>query len=75
MDLHENPEANSVTATFELPGFNKDDVQIDVCGGGLAVAVGNKISTEHKQSGYAMCERWYGKFSRTLQLPQAVTVR
>ena len=75
MDLHENPEANSVTATFELPGFNKDDVQIDVYNGKLTVAVGNQISTGHEQSGYAMRERWYGKFSRTLQLPQAVTVR
>ena len=51
MDLHENPEANSVTATFELPGFNKDDVQIDVYNGKLTVAVENEISTEREQSG------------------------
>jgi len=75
MDLHENPAANSVTATFELPGFNKEDVQIDVHNGKLTVAAENKISSEHEQSGYAVRERQYGKFLRTLQLPQAVKVR
>jgi HSP20 family protein len=75
MDLHENAESNTVTATFELPGFKKEDVQIDMQNGRLTVSAENKISSEHDESGYAVRERRYGKFSRTLQLPQGVKVK
>ncbi|ESK93504.1 small heat shock protein [Moniliophthora roreri MCA 2997] len=72
MDLHENAEKNLVTATFELPGLKKEDVQIDIHGGRLTVSGETKVSEEHQQEGYAIRERRYGKFSRTLQLPQGI---
>jgi len=72
MDLHENKENNTVTASFELPGVKKEDVNIDVHNGRLTVSAETQISTDHDQSGYAVQERRYGKFSRTLQLPQGV---
>ncbi|TFK69561.1 HSP20-like chaperone [Pluteus cervinus] len=72
MDLHENTESNLVTATFELPGLKKEDVQIDVHNGRLSVSAESKISSEHEEKGYAVRERRYGKVSRTLQLPQGV---
>ncbi|KAF9259385.1 HSP20-like chaperone [Marasmius fiardii PR-910] len=72
MDLHENAEKNTVTATFELPGLKKEDVQIDVRDGQLTVSGETKISEEHNQEGYAVRERRFGKFSRTLRLPQGV---
>ena len=75
MDLHENTEANTVTATFEFPGFKKEDVQIDVHNGKLTVAAESNISSERKESGYTVVrERQYGRFSRTLQLPPGVKV-
>lgn len=74
MDLHENNEANSVTATFEFPGLKKEDVHIDVHNGKLTVAAESKSSSEHEEGGYAVRERRYGKFLRTLQLPQGVKV-
>jgi HSP20 family protein len=74
MDLHENKESNTVTATFEFPGFKKEDIQIDMQNGRLTVAAENKISSEHEESGYAVRERRYGKFLRTLQLPLGVKV-
>lgn len=74
MDLHENAENNQVTATFELPGLKKEDVEIDVHNGRLTISAENKISSEHEDKGYAIRERRYGKFSRTLQLPQGVKV-
>lgn len=74
MDLHENTEANSVTATFELPGLKKEDVQIDVHNGRLTISAESKLSADHEKSGYAVRERRYGKFARTLQLPQGVKV-
>ncbi|KAJ7794161.1 small heat shock protein [Mycena olivaceomarginata] len=72
MDLHENPENNTVTATFELPGIKKEDVQIEALPGRLRVSAECKISGEHEKDGYAIRERRFGKYARTLQLPQGV---
>ncbi|KAG5653840.1 hypothetical protein H0H81_010113 [Sphagnurus paluster] len=72
MDLYENSENNSVTATFELPGMKKDDVQIDLHNGRLTVSGESKMSSDRHEGGYAVRERHYGKFSRTLQLPEGV---
>ena len=75
MDLHEDDEKNLVTATFEFPGVSKDDIQIDFHSGRLTVSSETKQSSEHNEGGYAVRERRFGKFSRTLQLPQDVKVR
>ena len=72
MDLHENVEANTVTATFELPGLKKEDVKIDLHNGRLTVSAESKVSSEHEEGGYAVRERRFGKLSRTLQLPVGV---
>ncbi|KAK7034735.1 hypothetical protein VNI00_012142 [Paramarasmius palmivorus] len=72
MDLYEDAKNNVVTATFELPGLKKEDVQIDVHNGRLTITGESKISEEHETDGYAVRERSFGKFSRTLRLPQNV---
>jgi HSP20 family protein len=72
MDLHENKDTNTVTATFELPGLKKEDVNIDVLNGRLSVSGESKLSEERNEDGYAVRERRFGRFSRTLQLPQGV---
>ena len=74
MDLHENAEKNSVTATFEFPGLSKEDVQVDVNNGRLTVSAETKKDLEKDEHGYAVKERQYGKFFRSLQLPQGVNV-
>jgi HSP20 family protein len=74
MDLHEDTERNIVTAVFELPGVSKESVQIDLHNGKLTVSAETKQSEEHDEAGYAIRERRYGKFSRTLQLPQGIKV-
>ncbi|KAF8804415.1 HSP20-like chaperone [Phlegmacium glaucopus] len=72
MDLHEDAEKNTVTAIFEFPGLSKDDVQVDVNNGRLSVAAETKKDTQKEEHGYAVRERLYGKFLRTLPLPQGV---
>ncbi|KAJ3901516.1 HSP20-like chaperone [Lentinula edodes] len=72
MDLHENADKNTVTATFELPGLKKEDVQIDVHDGRLTISGESKVSSEHNEDGYAVRERRYGSFARALQLPRGV---
>ncbi|SRR5258705_4137677 len=72
MDLHEDTESNLVTATFEFPGVSKDNIQIDLHNGKLTVSAETKLSEEQNENGYAVRERRYGKYSRTLQLPQGI---
>ena len=74
MDLHEDSESNTVTATFELPGLKKEDVHIDVHHGHLSVSGETSQASEKEDDGYAIRERRFGKFSRTLKLPQGVKV-
>ncbi|KAI0742739.1 small heat shock protein [Daedaleopsis nitida] len=70
MDLHEDREKNVVTATFELPGLAKENVQLDVKDSVLTVSGEFAVSSEHNEKGYAVCERRFGRFSRSLPLPQ-----
>ena len=74
MDIHESNEKNQVTATFELPGLKKEDVQIDIHNNRLTISGEAKVSTERNEEGYALRERRYGKFSRTLPLPNGTKV-
>ena len=74
MDVHEDKEKNLVTATFELPGLTKENVNIDVHNNLLTVSGESKISSERDENGYAVRERRYGKFSRSIPLPQGIKV-
>lgn len=75
MDLYEDEKGNKVVATFELPGMKKEDVAIDVQDNLLTVSGESKVSSEREESGYQVRERRYGKFSRSLAMPQGVKVR
>ncbi|KAF8179897.1 small heat shock protein [Pholiota molesta] len=72
MDLHESTEQNLVTATFELPGVAKEDIQLDVHRNRLTVAAETKRPEEVNENGYAVRERRFGRWARTLQLPEGV---
>ncbi|TFK46405.1 HSP20-like chaperone [Heliocybe sulcata] len=72
MDVHEDAQKNVVTATFELPGLRKEDVAIDVHNNQLTVSGETKQDESREENGYAVRERRFGKFSRTLPLPQGV---
>ena len=75
MDVHEDEKSNTVTATFELPGLKKEDVNIDVRDNLLVVSGESKISSERDENGYAVRERRHGKFSRSMPWPQGIKVR
>ncbi|KAG2121637.1 small heat shock protein [Suillus cothurnatus] len=72
MDLLENAETKTVTATFELPGMKQQDVNIEVNGNCLTISGESKRSENQDKGGYTVQERSYGKFSRTLQIPQGI---
>ena len=64
-----------MTATFELPGLRKEDVEIQVHNNRLTVSGESSTSEELDSEGYAVRERRYGRFSRTLPLPTGTKVR
>ncbi|KAG8216701.1 small heat shock protein [Butyriboletus roseoflavus] len=69
LDLHESKDTNTVTATFELPGWTSESVSIDVHQNNLTVS-GESASSDVQQEGsYIVRGRRSGKFSRKLQLP------
>ncbi|KAG2121660.1 HSP20-like chaperone [Suillus cothurnatus] len=72
MDLHENAETKTITATFELPGIKQEDVNVEVHGNRLTISGESKRSDNHNKGGYVVQERSYGKFSRALQIPQGI---
>ena len=74
MDVHENRETNTVTATFDLPGIKSDDVNIDVNHDMLTISGDTSTSEQRDEHGFTVRERSWGKFSRTLMLPQGTKV-
>ena len=74
MDLHEDTEKNLFTATFELPGLTRDQVNIDVHNGNLTISGSVSESSEKEEHPYVIRERRSGKFSRTIKLPEATDV-
>jgi HSP20 family protein len=74
MDVHHDKDTNSINVTFELPGLQKEDVSIDVHNNVLTVSGEDKASSERSEGGYVIRERRYGKFARSLILPQGVKV-
>lgn len=69
MDLHESPESNVVTATFELPGLTKENVNIDFQNSTLVVSGDVTTSNEVNENGYVHRERRSGRFARRVPLP------
>ncbi|KAI0072185.1 HSP20-like chaperone [Panus rudis PR-1116 ss-1] len=77
MDIHEDAGQNIVTATFELPGLKKEDVSIDIRPVSsdtnvLTVSGESKISSQHDENGYAIRERRFGRFERSVALPKGI---
>ncbi|KAI0655787.1 HSP20-like chaperone [Cubamyces menziesii] len=70
IDLHEDKDKNVVTATFELPGVNKQDVNIDIRNNVLTVSGESKFASDRDEKGYVVRERRFGRFSRSLSLPE-----
>ena len=70
MDLVETEEHYLLKA--DLPGMKQDDVSIEFHDGALTVSGERKIEYERKEKGFFRLERSFGKFSRSLTLPDGV---
>lgn len=52
----------------ELPGFEKEDIHLDLKDGILTIAAAHKESTDQKDGNYIRRERRYGSFSRSFDV-------
>lgn len=72
VDLFDRGEKLIVEA--ELPGVDKDSIDISVVGGVLHLKAERKAPAEVKDEDYYCCERPRGTFYRTVELPTEVDV-
>ena len=70
--MSESDEAFTVKA--ELPGFSKDDVQVEIKDNRLTLKGERKRETDVKEAKYHRVERVYGTFQRSIRLPAVVDV-
>jgi HSP20 family protein len=70
VDMHEGDKAFTLTA--ELPGFAKDDVQVEIKGNRLILKGERKRETDVQETQYHRVERVYGAFERSIRLPALV---
>lgn len=58
------------TVTVELPGVDKDDVEVELSGNSLLIKGEKKHEQEESKKDFYRLERSYGAFQRTLSLPE-----
>ena len=61
--------AQSVIVRVEVPGMNKEDLDISIQGGTLYIRGEKRSEGEHRGRLYLLMERAYGRFERTIPLP------
>jgi len=64
---------NGVMLTVELPGVNKDDIQITLDKGLLTVSGTRQVEKKEEGDKLHHVERFFGSFSRTVRVPEGVT--
>lgn len=70
LDAHEDQDKYIVAV--ELPGIRKEDMKVSVHEGVLTVSGERKSEKDVKEGTLLRCERFCGKFSRSVTLPSAV---
>jgi len=67
-------KANTLVTRIDLPGMKKEDIEIEIVDGYLAISGERKTETEDKKDDYYRCEREYGRFYRSVPLPDGAKV-
>lgn len=67
LDIAENEKG--YTVTVEVPGVDRDDVDVSVDDGALLIRGEKRQSSEDESGDYHAIERSYGRFQRVLDLP------
>ena len=70
VDVFENGDSFHIHA--DIPGLKKDDIDVTVDGNTLTISGEKKKANETKEDGSYRAERYYGKFSRSIELLSTV---
>ncbi|HEX2070645.1 MAG TPA: Hsp20/alpha crystallin family protein, partial [Thermoleophilaceae bacterium] len=71
MDLMEADDHYVLRA--DLPGLSEEDVAIEVQDGTLTISGERSAEREREQGGWFRVERSFGRFSRSMTLPQGIS--
>lgn len=61
-------EGDKYVLKAELPGFQKEDIKIDIEGNYLTISAQHSDETEEKKNNYVRRERRYGSFARSFDI-------
>lgn len=70
VDVVEKDKEYEITA--ELPGMDEKDIEVKLADQVLTIKGEKKEEKEEREKDYYLCERRYGSFRRSFQLPQGV---
>jgi HSP20 family protein len=70
VDLFE--EKDDIVVKVELPGLDKDNIEVNLTDSRLTIKGEKKKEEEVKEENYYRSERAYGSFVRNIELPKAV---
>lgn len=65
-------EDDRITVRMELPGMQREDLQIDIDGNQLSVSGEKHLEQESRDGSYRLVQCTYGSFRRDLLLPHEV---
>ena len=70
LDLYEDKE--NVFVKMDLPGMNREDIEVSLHEGCLSISGERKSEQKHEDAETYRAERFFGRFQRTVTLPVAV---
>jgi HSP20 family protein len=70
IDVYEDKD--NITVRAELPGMKQEDIEVSLQGDTLIISGERKQEEEHKEGQTYRAERFFGRFQRSLTLPQPV---
>jgi len=65
-------EKDEIVVKAELPGMDKENIEVNLTDNLLTIKGEKKKEEEIKEENYYRCERSYGSFVRSIELPKAV---
>ena len=70
VDMYE--EGKELVMKADMPGVKKEDLHLDLSENILTISGEKKMEETVEKGGFYSCERSYGKFSRSFELPSEV---
>ena len=69
-------ERNDCLVTkVDLPGLKKEEVKVEVVDGALIISGERANEVKEDKNNYYRCERTFGTFTRTVPLPEGITIK